>query len=357
MRGFANYTTLVILGIASLLGGYSAQAQNCNQNNLTVEGIFFYDAQGNPFNKDVEIPLGQKVNGTIYALFGGSSDNAYSLLFTYDEVNNGSSAPNSLCLFPNAKVVKGTPQFITEFTMTWGEVVEFKNIFMRWYTNSGYTSCPAVAGSNAQCYTNPDGFKVETVYSNLPVKWHEVKARKMSDEEVLISWATLKEWQTSHFEVQRSAQGIDNFRTIGQIEALGWSDQIRTYTLKDNQLPTAGGRMYYRIKQVDLDGESGYSPVMMVEIPGRESVPDQWIAYPNPVVGEKFLLKNFGSHQEDNSLVTVRLLSSYASLTADYRAGQTEIDLSDLVRKLPKGLFILEVNTGKQVTHIKLLKN
>jgi len=355
MRVLIINLVMVFWGLASLLVTFDSKAQNCNQANLTVEGVYFYDDQGRPFDENVDIEIGQVVNGKIYVVFGGSSDNAYSLLFTYDQVRSTGITYHSLCLFQGTNVIKGSPQYVTDFSMVWGEVVEFKNIFMRWSTNL-VDACPTVEGSNAQCYTNPEGFKVEPQFSTLPIRWLYVESNKVSDSEVALEWATAKEQQSSHFEIERSVDGVDYFKTIGKVDALGWSEEIKVYNFKDSQIPFGGGRMYYRIKEVDLDGSVEYSTVMMEEMPDRPRLPFSWKAYPNPVSDGKLTLNHVGFGDEAASMVNIKVISSSASLTSDFQVSQGEVDLSELVKKLPKGLFILQVSTFKQVQFIKLLK-
>jgi hypothetical protein len=61
------------------------------------------------------------------------------------------------CLFNQQKVVLDTPVFVNNFTWNWGDIVEVRNVYIRWSTNSNST-CSEVSDGNSQCYFNGAGF-------------------------------------------------------------------------------------------------------------------------------------------------------------------------------------------------------
>jgi len=79
--------------------------------------------------------------------------------------------------------------------------------------------------------------------------------------QVVLEWSTAQETNSSHFEVEKSADG-SNWTRIGTVQAAGNSQTVQTYNYRDNQvLATA----YYRIRQVDLDGRFMITPVTIVK--------------------------------------------------------------------------------------------
>jgi hypothetical protein len=102
---------------------------------------------------------------------------------------------------------------------------------------------------------------------------------------VKLTWATAKEWENSHFEIERSVNGVNNWEKIGQMEGIGWSDMPVGYEFADEELPLVGGNVYYRLKQVDFDTTFSYSKVLIREGTFSStyqgclacvSQPDQW---------------------------------------------------------------------------------
>ena len=79
--------------------------------------------------------------------------------------------------------------------------------------------------------------------------------------EVLVQWSTSEEINSHGFEVERSLDGR-SWTTIGRVSAAGNSQTVHHYVYTDKQVPAAV--TYYRIRQVDQDGRSVYTPVKSV---------------------------------------------------------------------------------------------
>lgn len=76
---------------------------------------------------------------------------------------------------------------------------------------------------------------------------------------VMLSWSTASESNTSLFEVEKSEDGID-FAMLGSIEAAGNSNNKKYYNFLDAQ--ASAKKIYYRLKQIDIDGSFTYSDVL-----------------------------------------------------------------------------------------------
>ena len=94
----------------------------------------------------------------------------------------------------------------------------------------------------------------------------------------LLQWTTTKEIHTSHFEIQRSADGIF-FETIGTVNAKGAEVENVDYTFLDDQ-PLSQQNLY-QLKMVDEDGSFQFSEIVNI----TTLVNDQFEVYPNPVNG------------------------------------------------------------------------
>jgi hypothetical protein len=73
----------------------------------------------------------------------------------------------------------------------------------------------------------------------------------------LVKWSTGSEFNSDYFELQRSTNG-NNWTSVATIKAAGNSSTTHTY----QQLDLNGGAVYYRIKQVDLDGHPVYTSII-----------------------------------------------------------------------------------------------
>ncbi|QIL76038.1 T9SS type A sorting domain-containing protein [Hymenobacter sp. HDW8] len=83
---------------------------------------------------------------------------------------------------------------------------------------------------------------------------------------VNLKWSTATEVNNDHFLLERSANGI-TFEKIAQVAGAGNSTMLRNYVYTDaSPLATS---TYYRLRQVDYDGTSTYSPIIFLDAPER----------------------------------------------------------------------------------------
>ncbi|AEI47476.1 hypothetical protein [Runella slithyformis] len=97
------------------------------------------------------------------------------------------------------------------------------------------------------------------------------------DRQVELSWETAWEKNAAHFDVQRSRE-LKEFITFQSLAAAGdVSDERTHYTAMDaSPVP---GVMYYRLRQVDRDGQFMYSKIIAVYYNSEE--PQLWV-FGNP---------------------------------------------------------------------------
>ena len=96
--------------------------------------------------------------------------------------------------------------------------------------------------------------------------------------DALLRWRTASEKNSDRFEVEASADGR-SFRRIGTVPGAGSSAQPHDYQLVDPAIARyATSLVYYRLRQVDLDGTASYSPVRTVAVTGRAEL----ALFPNP---------------------------------------------------------------------------
>lgn len=94
---------------------------------------------------------------------------------------------------------------------------------------------------------------------------------------VLVKWSTAMEKQNAYFVVERGADA-ENFQALKQVRGQGNSVQSTHYAFLDEKpLPQLA---YYRLRQVDTDGTSTYSSVVVITGPETETT--ALILLPNP---------------------------------------------------------------------------
>lgn len=114
----------------------------------------------------------------------------------------------------------------------------------------------------------------------LPVTWLTFNARQYG-RDVVLNWTTAMEKDAREYVIERSVDGR-RFRDVGSVPAAGNSSSTRGYDYTDANAATTSVRtLYYRLRQVDLDGRFTYSTI--VAVPLRQvSVTEVVKAYPNP---------------------------------------------------------------------------
>ncbi|MEL5996781.1 T9SS type A sorting domain-containing protein, partial [Hymenobacter segetis] len=173
----------------------------------------------------------------------------------------------------------------------------------------------------------------------LPVELSAFTAKAEGTTAVQLAWTTAQELHNDHFDVERSLDGT-TFTTLGTVTGAGSSSTAHTYGFRDARLPFVANLLYYRLRQVDTNGQASYSPVRSVLL-GQADVAPQLQAYPNPAHGN----------------VSVRILGTVPTapmqlFDATGRLVRTQpladADTSISLQGLPAGLYILHCGALSQ---------
>ncbi len=199
---------------------------------------------------------------------------------------------------------------------------------------------PSVQGAYTYFVTAGQGGCAKTfevvvnVTDVLPVTLIAFKAAAREDH-VVLDWSTADETNSSHFEVERSANGA-NWDIIGTVEAAHASRERTDYAAID-KAPLTGTNLY-RLKMVDIasDGQEGafaYSRILNVLFDS----PQLFSFYPNPAADRLQL-----TEAAAKNAVSVELLD---------RTGQTLLETSKPssainVGHLGAGIYVLQI-TGR----------
>ncbi|MBF9236105.1 right-handed parallel beta-helix repeat-containing protein [Hymenobacter sp. BT683] len=127
--------------------------------------------------------------------------------------------------------------------------------------------------------TGFSGFFAHTGSAPLPVALTAFTATAEGPAAVRLAWATATEQNSARFEVERSLDGR-TFAGIGTVAAAGTSSSARAYEWLDARRPASASALYYRLRQVDVDGTFSYSPVRTVALSGPAA--SRLVLAPNP---------------------------------------------------------------------------
>jgi hypothetical protein len=163
----------------------------------------------------------------------------------------------------------------------------------------------------------------------------------------VLTWATATEKNNSHFDVQRSVNGT-SFETIGKVTGSGTTAQAHTYSFNDAY---ASGSAYYRLRQVDFDGQSANSNVVFVK--GCNSSGFDANIYPNPTHDELNVVLSVDNAAE----VSVNVYNTIGQLVLSrasnsLKVGANTIKLS--TTELAKGNYFLKVESAGQPIYTEI---
>ncbi|WP_114749573.1 fibronectin type III domain-containing protein [Pleomorphovibrio marinus] len=196
----------------------------------------------------------------------------------------------------------------------------------------------------------------------LPVAWEKFESSVDKQQNIIqLTWTTTSERENSHFIIERSPSGVDKFEEVGEKLAAGWSSETLYYSFNEslNQVAKYGGsQVFYRIKQVDFNGQSQYSPVIRVSIPKEKTAKNQWTVYPNPTNGTQLHLERLSKGETNNVTFSARIINipNSEKLTSS-DLSVLELHLKEEMKKAPKGICVIELVSGEEISHIKVLKN
>jgi hypothetical protein len=113
----------------------------------------------------------------------------------------------------------------------------------------------------------------------LPLTLLDFKAGLVKDDAVL-NWKTESEYNTSEFIIERSSDG-NNFEAIGKVTAMN-NGGINKYGFTDARIANKDDKIYYRLKQTDIDSRFTYSKIVSVTIKNSAEIS----LYPNPAINQ-----------------------------------------------------------------------
>ncbi|MBP9688604.1 MAG: SBBP repeat-containing protein, partial [Bacteroidia bacterium] len=202
------------------------------------------------------------------------------------------------------------------------------NIYIIGYTSSSLGIATTNAYQTSRGGSNDAFVALFSNSGSLPVKLISFNAKDVNNH-VLCSWSTASELNNNYFSIERSLDS-EHFENIGAVNGKGYSINTIKYSFIDNN--PFKGISYYRLKQVDFNGNFEYSKIVSVNF---ENTNPNIELYPNPTTGE--IIINSNSLQNYISIYNFKgtiILSSIES------SNRFKIDL----KNFNAGMYFIRVN-------------
>ena len=289
-------------------------------------------AQANTCGEDFTWSPVSPTVGQVTSFFGdvsGYSGCGCGGPFTYDWNSNGGSPATSSLLDPTFT-----------FPLVGVYTVCFEGVY---YDADCITICQCI---DYACYS-------VTVTDGLPIKLTFFKGKNAGNKNVL-EWTTASEMNNDYFVIERKSEGEweSEWEMIGQLKGAGNSTTIRNYEFVDNSPFPKGrvgdGLLYYRLKQMDFDGNYTYSKVVTVNQTQSDNLNTLFSSEKNII---NCLLTSSVNEKISINLIDI-LGRKVITETSDIKVGENKLSLD--ISKYPTGMYVIQLITesGKYQTFL-----
>jgi len=174
----------------------------------------------------------------------------------------------------------------------------------------------------------------------LPVELVKLKANP-GDQVIVLDWQTASEEGNAGFELERTSNpsGL-SFEKISWVPTLnGNGNSLQNYSYQDKDV-VAGVIYYYRLRQVDVNGNFSVSPVVSASLEGRSP---EIIAFPNPATNQLSLQLDTANFFRGNAALAIYDITGKLLTSESIEISELTTPYSLNISHLPKGTYLLKV--------------
>lgn len=209
-------------------------------------------------------------------------------------------------------------------------------------SKDGFDIATATYDPGLQIYLggDKDGFAVAVLGEPgtevpLPVELLYFKAKSLKGEVQLV-WATASEINNDHFVIERSKDAVE-WLPLDSVDGAGNSSVEQHYVDVDDDPLT--GVSYYRLKQVDFDGNFSHSNVVTVTFEKTEEIS----LFPNPTKGHI----NVAIRSDEGESIYISVYDAQGKQMMNEEIMLTEgINLINRRIRGAKGMYFIKIMTS-----------
>jgi len=214
--------------------------------------------------------------------------------------------------------------------------------------NDSSSTVTAVTLATATTKTIFRGVSYTPGTSSLPVTYTSFNATKLNNS-VKLNWVTASEINNDRFEIEKSLDNT-NFIKIGEVKGQTNSHSAMNYSFVDGNL--SKGISYYRLKQMDLDGDINYSKT--VTLVNRSVTKTANTILPNPFSNELTIQVSSETSATAQIEIIDMLGKVHHSGSEQLSAGNNKISI--ITENLNNGIYFVRVNINGEITTQKIVK-
>lgn len=198
---------------------------------------------------------------------------------------------------------------------------------LRWHTSGGSLVTTVLSMEHTEPFTsfivqkliaiNPDDISLPVSILNFQVV--------LEDSMVKLIWQAKNERNNQGFTIEKRISN-NQWKTIGYVSSNHTTYQTSDYSFTD--IEPLRGINYYRLKQIDFNGEFAYSPIRSIYFSNSEGID----IFPNPVSTVLFVEQNTGNY--------FQILDTYGKKQKEGILDSNQINVEDL----PTGLYLISID-------------
>ncbi|MBN3584106.1 hypothetical protein JYB64_17040 [Algoriphagus aestuarii] len=194
---------------------------------------------------------------------------------------------------------------------------------------------------------------LEVEYQSFEAKYNE------DNRSGILEWTTSQEWENDRFEIERATNGdLTSWKKIGEVKGQGYKDTPTSYSFEDLDLPASGGDIFYRLKQIDIDGTHAYSVTRSIQVPSLNGK-SRWIVYPNPSSSGNYVsvdLLDRSKYRDEHILIRVSdvkgVFQSYSVTTIE----EVSEAVNYYLESAAPGIHIVQLIWGENTEQLKIIR-
>jgi len=360
--GTVGPTTTFASGATGYGNSSSLVAFTANQDftllSLQVPLSFYWCCAASTFSITIEIKNSSGASfspaktftSNVTSIPSGGANGLYT--FTFSGANILSSwGPNLTMAVNSLNALSGVSGYVESYTGAANPSYPYNSnpagvVSINGSYNGGFTTTQYGSTFNwqIQAGTPCARIPVQAVYNCAsPVTWLYANASN-SDIGTVIKWATSKEVNNSYFIIESSTDGV-TFTEVGRVNGQINSNTTSSYDFIDKS-PSVGN-VYYRIKQVDMNGDYTYSTLMSVSS-STNMLP--LLIYPNPTSSGTNITIRLPYISADWTLKMYNVKGQIV-YSGSSQGNQTEINSN----MFAQGVYAVEATDGQHMYHAKLI--
>ncbi|MEO6330333.1 MAG: T9SS type A sorting domain-containing protein [Ginsengibacter sp.] len=173
----------------------------------------------------------------------------------------------------------------------------------------------------------------------------------LQNNKVQLDWNTLMEVNCSQYKVERSVDG-SFFYEVSAVSGNGTTTLKHFYSITDDVSSAAGSVVYYRLKQLDIDGKASLSKVIVVKLKGLNK---QISISPNPFTS----YLNINVDWNDSEIIIAKVIDvqgrEIISRSIQMNKGLNYISIQEL-SKLSAGNYFIQLISPTERTTKKITR-